>query len=462
MNLDIIIAVVALVGYFVFIYSTRKSKSFESYSVADRNVGFLLLFASLSANFIGPGFTLGLTQQGFNTGYFYLFIAGAYGIGKIIEGYFIAPKIREKFTDALSIGDVIAGEKSHNHKPLHFLVGLISFGLLIGLSIVMSKAAGEVLNNFLGVPNIIGTFIITAIVTGYSVFGGLKSTMMTDALQFIMFMVLMPVLAIISLLSQNFNLDAFLNNASSLTQNGFSEVTTIAIIGMVLSWMLGEMLMPFTINTVLAGKNSKTSQKALTYSGFLMIIWLFLMLTLGIIAKTVFPNLNSSDQILLHLGSSFFNWGLFGLFTVAIIGVIMSSQDALINCASVVFIQDMIKVFKPLNDEQTIKYSKYAGVLVGILSILFASFIPSIIEGLLFFYGIWVPSVLVIAIFSIFYKKPTYKAAIVALFVGIFTSFVWNLTEWKNVIPNILLGLILSSLVYLIVNYFEKKRIEKN
>lgn len=457
MSADLIVAIFATIGYFTFIYFTQKSKTFENYSVADRSVGFFLLFASLSANFIGPGFTLGLTQKGYTTGYFYLFVAGAYGIGKVFEGYFIAPKLREKFSNALSIGDVVGGNKGHNNKLLKFLVGMISFGLLIGLSIVMSKAAGEVLNNFLGIPKILGTTIVTLIVTSYSVFGGLKSTMMTDALQFITFMIILPFLAIIVLFHHDFSLTLFAHNAEILTKKGFDENSKISILGMFLTWGLGEMLMPFTVNTILAGKSSKVAKRALSFSGLLMFLWLFLMLTLGILSKTVLIGVNDSDQILLDLGKNFYKSGFFGLFTVAIIGVIMSSQDALINCASVVFVQDMISVVKPLQEKNIFKFSKIAGIIVGFLSILLASFIPSIIDGLMLFYGIWVPSVLVVTIFSIFLEKPSYIPALISLFVGIISTILWSLTKWNNTIPSIFSGTILSISAYLLTYFIVKK-----
>jgi len=227
---------------------------------------------------------------------------------------------------------------------------------------------------------------------------------------------------------------------------------------MVLSWGLGEMLMPFTVNTILASGNSSIAKRALSYSGVLMIVWLFLMLTLGVISKTVLTGASNDDQVLLHLGESYYTTGLFGLFTVAIVGVIMSSQDALINCASVVFVRDMVNVVKQLGEHQVFKFSRIAGVIVGVLSILLASFVPSIIDGLLFFYGIWVPSVLVVAVFSIFLNKPSHEAALTALFVGVSTSILWNLTQWKDIIPNILVGLILSSIVYLIIHFLKRTK----
>ena len=452
MNVDLAVALIASIGYLLFIVYTRKSNTFEGYSVAGRSVGFFILFASLSANFIGGGFTLGLVQQGFSTGYFYMLVASAYGIGKIIEGLILAPKLRSKFTDALSIGDVVAGHKGHNNKTLQFLVGFISFGLLVGLSVVMSKAGGEILNSFLGVPKFLGTAIITIIVTCYSVFGGLKSTMMTDTVQFIAFLILFPLLAFFVLSNSNFDSAIFMKNVNALTTNAFNETSGIAIFGMALSWFLGEMLMPFTTHTILAGKSSGIAKKALFFSGVLMIVWLFFMLTMGIMTKTVLPDIINDDQVLLRLSENYLPIGFFGLFAVAIVGVVMSSQDALINCGSVVFSRDMLDVIKPLSEKQIVRFSKIAGVGVGILSILLASFIPSIIDGLLLFYSIWVPSVLVVTVFAIFLEKPSHQAAIVALIVGTMSSILWSLSQWKDFIPSILVGLILSSSSYLIIH----------
>lgn len=457
MNLNIVIAIIALIGYAFFIFYTRKSHTFENYSVADRKIGFFLLFASLSANFIGPGFTLGLTQKGFTSGYFYLFIAGAYGLGKIIEGLYLAPIIREKFTDALSIGDVVAGPQSHNNRLLKFLVGLISFGLLVGLSVVMSKAGGEILNNFLGIPNLYGTIAVTSIVTGYSIFGGLKSTMRTDALQFVAFIILLPLLGLIVIFQDSFNYSQFIELSSNLTLQGFQENSGVAIFAMILSWGFGEMLMPFTVNTILAGESKNTAKKALSYSGMLMIVWLLLMLTLGIFAKVSLGNIEMNDQVLLNLGKSFYPIGLFGLFTIAIIGVVMSSQDALLNCGSVVFTHDILGAITHIEKSRLLKISKIAGVMIGLLSIVFASYIPSVIDGLLLFYGIWVPSVLVVALFSIFLSNPSAIAGIFSLIIGVVTSIFWNLTIWKDFLPNILIGTLCSTLVYTIIYLFKKK-----
>ena len=281
--LDVSVAIILLIVLVVFIFYTRQTKTFKSFAVSNNSIGLFLIFLSFSATFIGPGFSLALVNQGFDSGYFYLMIAGFYGIAKIIEGLFLAPRIRNKFSGALSIGDVIAGKESHNNRLLHIIVGLISFGLVVGFSSVLSKAGGEVINNLFGFSKLASISLMTGIVIIYSFFGGIKATILTDAFQFILFTILICIL-LISLFVSNINMDQLSLNIESQTINAFNAINKSQIIGLISTWLLGEMLIPPTINRILATKSSIISRKVLIYSGIFMLIWLIIMLSIISIA----------------------------------------------------------------------------------------------------------------------------------------------------------------------------------
>jgi len=461
MTLNLIVAVLAAIGYLIFIFYTRKSNNFETYSVASRSIGFFLIFASMCANYIGPGMTMGLTNEGFTSGYFYIAIAGFYGLGKIFEGLVFAPLIRRKFTNAFTLGDVIGGKDSHNNKIVQLVAGIISFGLVVGFCVIMAKAGGDILNTFIGLPPFVGTVIVTIIVMAYSIFGGIKSSMQTDFLQFCMFMFLLPLLGLLAGLSKDFDWSSFSSNAVSLTKSGFQKTTGVEMFGLMITWFFGEMLVPPTVQTILSSESSKTSKKALVYSGAMMIFWLFLMLTLGVLSKTTLTGIASDDKVLLHLGEKFYVPGLFGLFTVAMVGVVMSSQDALINGASVIFTRDIWHILKPLDDKQSLKYSRIAGLFVGVLSIFLAVYIPSVIQGLLFFYSIWVPTILTVAVFSIFLKNHSWIAALSAMLVGITTAIIWNVSEISKTVPTIIAGLVASLTVYLAIHFLTINKVKR-
>ena len=204
MNIDLIVTVIFGIIFLSFSIWIRNVKTIESFSVSSKNIGIFFLFTSISATFIGPGYSLSFVKEGFSTGYLFLFIAIAYAIQTIIIGIFIAPKIREKFTDSYSIGDIIGGKKSHNNLYVHIVAGVIAFSLTVGFSIVMAKAGGEILNNFLGIPSWQGIIILTFIVTAYTYFGGIKATIYTDTVQFILFVILIPLLILFIIITNDF------------------------------------------------------------------------------------------------------------------------------------------------------------------------------------------------------------------------------------------------------------------
>ncbi|MBK8735299.1 MAG: sodium:solute symporter family protein [Saprospiraceae bacterium] len=452
-----IIITIFILGYIMFIYKTRKSSNFESYSVADRSIGFFLVFASMCANYIGPGMTMGLTNEGFNNGYFPFFLVGFYGLGKIFEGYVFAPIIRNKFTNSYTLGDIIGGPNSHNNKIVKFVAGIISFGLVVGFCVIMSKAGGDILNSFLGIDQFLGTVIVTTLVMSYSIFGGIKSSMQTDLLQFCMFVILLPLLIIVIIYSSKVNFSSFSTVSYDLTKTAFLKSNGIEVFGLIITWFFGEMLVPPTVQTILSSENSNTSKKALVYSGLFMLVWLLIMLTIGILGKASNISFSSNDKTLLELGKTFYPNGIFGLFAIAMVGVVMSTLDALINGASVIFAKDILGSTQNLEDKKILYFSRMAGLLIGVISILLAVYIPSIIGSLLFFYSIWVPSILAVTLFSIYFKKHYWQSALISMLSGVMVSIIWNLTPYKEQIPTIIIGIIISASFYLTTHLILKK-----
>ncbi len=88
--------------YFGFIIYTRRKGDFEEFSVAGRSLGIFLVFASICASYIGPGMTMGLTREGYTTGWFLGTIALLAGIALMVSAFLYAPRVRGKFPNSYS------------------------------------------------------------------------------------------------------------------------------------------------------------------------------------------------------------------------------------------------------------------------------------------------------------------------------------------------------------------------
>ncbi len=459
-TLDIILCIILTFVYLLFAYYTRKTNSFEDFSVAKRNVGFWLLFASISATYIGPGFTMGLTKQGYETGLFYSFMTIGYAVQIILTGLFIAPQLRKRFSEnTYSLGDIIGGEITHNNKGLRLFAGIVAFGLILGFSVIMCSAAASMLNYFFGINKIVSVVLFSTLIMLYSFSGGIKASILTDALQFVIFIIILPLLLLFVFLKQDIGIPEITEKISFLTTSGFSQNDTLSIVALVVSFTLGELLLPSLLGRILASKNTIVSRKSFLYSGIFLVFWLLIMFLIGVMGSFTL-NSESSDTILLELGHQFFPQGVYGIFVVAMIGVIMSSQDSLINYGATLFTRDISGVIKPSllkNDAKQLSISRIATIIISVLSAFFALYVPSVIEGLLICYTVWVPTILVVLIVSVYFKKFSVIGAYLSMSLGLLVSVVWNFSELKDSFPTIIIGFIVSLLGYLIGYLIKRK-----
>ncbi len=313
--------------YFGFILFTRKKGDFEEFSVAGRSLGFFLIFSSLCASFIGPAWTMGLVREGFSSGLFMAYLIPFCGLGLILVGVFLVPRIRNKFTDIYSIGDLVGGIKSHNHKLVRLLTGFFSLLFFGALAVAMSYAGGELISNIFGFSKTWSIIVVTTIVTLYSFLGGIRATIQTDSIQFVHFVILIPILAFLLLTGDNFEWSAYTETVSIQTTEEFNMKPTVGILGLSLLWLMSATgLDAGGLSRFLASKSNKVARNATIASGIFLIVWMVAMIFIGSVGHYLYPDLGNSDQLLLHIASEHFPGFLYGIFIVAMIGVVMSTR----------------------------------------------------------------------------------------------------------------------------------------
>jgi SSS family solute:Na+ symporter len=435
--------------YFAFIIYTRRKGDFEEFSVAGRSLGTFLIFATLSASYIGPASTLGLSRDGFNNGLFLCFIAVFSGVAMVLNALYFAPKIREKFTDSYSIGDVMGGPRSHNHKSVRIAVGIVSAWMMAAITIAMSYAGGELVNNVFGFPKMVSIAVVTVIVIVYSSFGGIRATIQTDAFQFLNFALIIPLLALSIIFSDKFSWQGYTAHASAHTSLAFDANTAAAILGMYLYWIIsGAGLDAAFINRFLASKDMRVTKRATAFAGVFYGAWVLLMVFIGSAGAYLRPGLADSDQVLLQIAASQFHGILYGIFIIAMIGVVMSTQDTTLNMSGIIFSEDIITGFRPgISDERKLFFAKLFTVLVGVAAILIAGFLDSILNAIIVIFSYYIPVMIPVTFFSVLKKKHYWQSAIASMVAGFLSTLIWELVgpEW---LPTLLVGLAFSTLTY--------------
>lgn len=183
-----------------------------------------------------------------------------------------------------------------------------------------------------------------------------------------------------------------------------------------------------------------------------------MMVFIGSASAYLYPEISDSDQILLHVAERNFHGIFYGIFIVAMIGVVMSTQDTLLNGAGVSFSQDILEVLKPdITDHQKLKFSKIYTIILGLIAILVASFLDSILSVIMAQLEFYIPVMAPIVFFSVIKRNYYWQSAMTGIIIGLL-SFL----GWKNfgspAVPSILVALACNTVSYLLMDYYQKQR----
>lgn len=438
------LASVALVtGYLIILgvvaVRARAAREYSEFSLAKRSLPLALIFGSLCAAYVGPAFSIGFVGRGFQSGLLFLLIGLAYSAQNIFVGLFIAPRLRS-LSDCHTLGDAI-GHKYN--RTCQILAGVISVGLCMGFAAVMAKAAGVVIHDVFGIPRWAAIIGVAFVTTLYTCFGGLQASVMTDAVQFVLFTILMPAILLFALFVPLHDGGAALAyELKTATTAGFQSVSWVQILGLVTAFLLGETLIPPYANRALATRSTSASRNSFVLAGLFSIVWFTVMISLGIVARAIVPPETAEDNVLLTLVRTIKPPGGYAMVLVALLSVIISSLDSLMNGGAVAFTQDIVKPFVRVSDETSLVCGRLATVAIAAVAGVAAMAVPRIIDGLLMCYTVWAPAMLPTAVLGLWLARPRPLAGILSMTTGatmaLSLQFVWHYTPEE---PTILLAL---------------------
>ena len=444
------IDLVVIVAFFVVAaytaYLALNTKTFSQFSVANRSVPTAMIFASLAAAIVGPGFSIGFTAKGFASGYAYYLLALTYPLQTIVTGVFLAPRLH-RFKNCHTLGEVM---RERYGATAHALTGMVSVGLCIGFAAVMAKVGGLLVASVTGWPTVLCMYIVTFVTASYTFRGGIRASIATDAMYFVVKTILIPAMLIVAYLKTP-NLETVVADAAHATAAGLREMSPMTIAAVAVSFLLGEMLIPPFANRALAAESSKASAKGFVMAGIYCIPWLAAVSALGVYARHFIAPSTQPDEAFLVLARVLLPAGVFGLILAALIAVVMSSQDSVINAGAVALTRDLAFSYTRQSARRSLIVGRFGTLVIAIIAATAAAFSPSIIDGLLVLYSVWAPSMLVPLIAALFLRHTAPAAGCLAIGTGFVLSLLWQSVLHSPMgIPAILVALPASAVAFAI------------
>lgn len=448
--LDQAIIIAYLAGILgVGIWAGRKVKDLEEYAVAGRSYTALIIAATLSASFIGGGFTMGNAEKVFIIGIVNVVVLWGFSLKEILVARYIAPNAG-RFPTAISVGDVMETDYGKIGK---IVTGVFSVLLCAGILGAQIGGMGYLFNLFLGLSVPTGIMIGMGIILLYDTIGGMRAVVATDVMQFVLLSIGMPLTLIMGIVSLG-GIDAMAVSLPAGHLNFFGNITPVQFLSLFLTFLLGEALVPPYVRRLFIGKNVKAVCQGTLWSGFFSIPFFALTGAIGLVALAMNPDLNPNLSIP-YVVDAVLPVGLRGLVIAGIIAIVMSSADSFLNSASVAFVNDIVIPLrrKKLSDRKGLLYARLATLVTGSLAIVFAIRIQSLLDILIYAYNFWAPIILVPLAATLLGVRTSTPAFCTGAAAGILGVFVWNrLLGAPGGFDGLLIGVFANFIVFSIVS----------
>ena len=323
-------------------------------------------------------------------------------------------------------------EKRFNAQTRWFLSIISLLGYVLTKVSVSVYAGGLVIETLTGLNFWYGA-LITIIVTGvYTVLGGFRAVIYTEAIQTIILILGALIVTLIGLneIGGWSNLKAVagsdhFNMWRPSTDPDFPWTGLVfggSIIG-IWYWCTDQ----YIVQRTLAAKNIKVGLKGSIFGAYLKLTPVFIFLLPGIIAYALAKNgqltLSSSDQALPAMMAQLLPAGIKGLAVAGLLAALMSSLASVFNSCSTLFTVDIYKKLQPHRSEKhLVRVGRIATLIVVVLGIAWIPVMANI-SGVLYEYlqsvqAYIAPPITATFLLGIFWKRINAKGAMATLISG--------------------------------------------
>ncbi|XWN34862.1 MAG: HD domain-containing protein [Roseivirga sp.] len=434
----------------VGIQAGRKMTSFSTYAVGDKNFSTAVITATIIATWISGERLFYLLPSIHTDGLLFIVIMMGMVLNLLSTGQILAIRM-EKFLHYLSVGEAMGDL----YGPLVRVITAIS-GILgqVGTSAIQFQVVSRMITLLLGLQGPEVMIASATIVILYSTFGGIRAVTMTDVLQFIVFSMFIPILALniwnnlpnpeqqvtAVLATEPFDLRRIIDwNSKSLSS-----------LDMLLYFIIPS-LGPAMFQRILIARDVYQVKRSFTYAAGIDFLIILLVTWLAILLLADNPGLESSDLIS-YVVDHYAYIGLRGLMVVGIMALAMSTADSELNSSSVLAVHDLLKpIFPSFN--VSITTARICSVFIGTAGLLLALRESDILALIMFTASFYMPVVTVPLLLAIFGFRSSPRAALVGMVAGIITVLAWDSYLTYTSIPSFLPGM-LANLVALMSTHY--------
>ena len=412
----LLVIVVSLLFVLIGILYSRKYQSLSNYLTAGRNVGVLSLTTSLVASALGSWILFGPASA-----------ATWGGIGSVI-GYslgtafpmiafiFLGTKIRKVFPRGNTLTEFIYRKLGKNLFKLILILTIFYMFIFLCAEVT---AVAMLVNYISGTSLWLTATLVIVSTLIYTLYGGLRASILTDNLQFFIVLILLFITAyyLFSLNSNYVSFEIVQINSSHLLSSKYIPNYTAGLTFFI-AVAATNLFHQGNWQRIFAAKNNEVLKKNIYISFIIIIPIVFFMGISGIIAISIDGKVNPDlafFSVLLKDKSEFLSI----VIVILAVSLTVSTVDTLVNAISSIVVVDGKKIYRKFMKSNFLSLSKFFIIILSIISLIIAS------KGYSILYLFLLADLLCCAaVFTVFYgfyqKNFREKKSMISILSGLF------------------------------------------
>jgi SSS family solute:Na+ symporter len=423
-------------------WTQRRKSSGSSFFLAGRSLTWPLIGLALFSTNISTIELVSLAEEGYKSGLLYGNLELMAGLALVILAIFFAPfYLRSRVS---TLPEFLHRRYNNSTRVFNVVIAIVS-AIFIHIGFALFAGA-KVLEGLFDMPIMISITIILALTGLYTIVGGLKAVVLTEAVQTV---VLVGGSIVMTLIGFN-----KLGGWSGLTSNVDPEMLTMlrsAERAPDMSWFSVFLGYPIIgiwyfctdqtiVQRVLGAKDENHARLGPIFAGFIKLLPLFIFVMPGLIALalinqgTLPDDLDDTAKTYAYLVANILPIGVKGIVVAAMLAALMSTVSGALNSIATVFCFDIYKPLRPeTSEKKLILVGRIATLVAILLAILWAPQISkfgSILEGNTAMISYLAPAITAVFLGGVLWKRASAKGAIITLSVGTVLGAIVFLLDW--------------------------------
>ena len=355
--MDIKIAVVA--AYFLVILGIgaltrlRLESSSESYFLADRRLGGVILLATMAATNFSAFTVYGTSGAGYRDGYGFFPIM-AFGTGFMALSFWVIG--RRAWRLGRDFGLVTPPElvrHLYRSPALARLAAAVMIVFTIPYISLQPMAAGYALEELVGLPYFYGCTLVTAVIVFYTFGGGMRAEAWVDLFQGT-FMLALLIATIVIVAGQHGGFVAANQKVMALKPELFSRPGALGAyppgiwFSYLALWFFCDPMFPQLFQRFFAARSERAIARMMLFYPLVCLLVFLPPIAVGVLGHLSVPGLTGkqADRILPLVMNALGGDVMAALVTAAGLAALMSTMDSQLLTLSAVFTRDILPVFR--------------------------------------------------------------------------------------------------------------------